>query len=79
MPRAPEYLLGRPFLERDPLVGRLRTLLVTTDPVLTPTRADLRYGDHDTSPTVLTLAQPTPHQRRSSFALLGQPIPLGLK
>ena len=41
-------------------------------------RADLRYGDHDTSPTVPTLAEPTPTQRRA-FELLGVPIPLTLK
>ena len=41
-------------------------------------RADLRYGDHDTSPTVPTLAEPTPTQRRA-FELLGAPIPLTLK
>ena len=42
------------------------------------TRADLRYGDADTSPTVPTLAEPTPTQRRA-FELLGAPIPLTLK
>jgi hypothetical protein len=41
-------------------------------------RADLRYGDHDTGPTVPTLAEPTPIQRRA-FELLGAPIPLTLK
>jgi hypothetical protein len=41
-------------------------------------RADLRYGDNDTSPTVPTLAEPTPTQRRA-FELLGAPIPLTLK
>jgi hypothetical protein len=41
-------------------------------------RADLRYGDHDTSPTVPTLAEPTATQRRA-FELLGAPIPLTLK
>jgi Transposase DDE domain len=41
-------------------------------------RVDLRYGDHDTSPTVPTLAEPTPTQRRA-FELLGAPIPLTLK
>jgi hypothetical protein len=41
-------------------------------------RADLRYGDADTSPTVPTLAEPTPTQRRA-FELLGAPIPLTLK
>jgi len=42
------------------------------------TRVDLRYGDNDTSPTVPTLAEPTPTQRRA-FELLGVPIPLTLK
>jgi len=41
-------------------------------------RVDLCYGDHDTSPTVPTLAEPTPTQRRA-FELLGVPIPLTLK
>jgi hypothetical protein len=41
-------------------------------------RVDLRYGDNDTGPTVLTLAEPTPTQRRA-FELLGAPIPLTLK
>ena len=41
-------------------------------------RVDLRYGDQDTSPTVPTLAEPTPTQRRA-FELLGAPIPLTLK
>jgi hypothetical protein len=41
-------------------------------------RVDLRYGDHDTSPTVPTLAEPTPTQRRA-FELLDAPIPLTLK
>jgi hypothetical protein len=42
------------------------------------TRVELRYGDNDTSPTVPTLAEPTPTQRRA-FELLGVPIPLTLK
>jgi hypothetical protein len=41
-------------------------------------RVDLRYGDHDASPTVPTLAEPTPTQRRA-FELLAVPIPLTLK
>jgi transposase len=41
-------------------------------------RADLRYGDNDTGPTVPTLAEPTPTQRRA-FELLAVPIPLTLK
>jgi len=41
-------------------------------------RVDLRYGEFDTSPTVPTLAEPTPTQRRA-FELLGVPIPLTLK
>jgi hypothetical protein len=41
-------------------------------------RVDLRYGDNDTGPTVPTLAEPTPTQRRA-FELLGTPIPLTLK
>jgi len=41
-------------------------------------RVDLRYGDNDTGPTVPTLAEPTPTQRRA-FELLGAPIPLTLK
>jgi hypothetical protein len=41
-------------------------------------RVDLRYGDHDTGPTVPTLAEPTPTQRRA-FELLDAPIPLTLK
>jgi hypothetical protein len=41
-------------------------------------RVDLRYGDHDTGPTVPTLAESTPTQRRA-FELLGAPIPLTLK
>jgi Transposase DDE domain len=41
-------------------------------------RVDLRYGDHDTGPTVPTLAEPTPTQRRA-FELLSTPIPLTLK
>jgi Transposase DDE domain len=41
-------------------------------------RVDLRYGDNDTGPTVPTLAEPTPTQRRA-FELLRVPIPLTLK
>jgi len=41
-------------------------------------RVDLRYGDNDTGPTVTTLAEPTPTQRRA-FELLDVPIPLTLK
>jgi hypothetical protein len=41
-------------------------------------RVDLRYGDHYTAPTVPTLAEPTPTQRRA-FELLDAPIPLTLK
>jgi hypothetical protein len=41
-------------------------------------RVDLRYGDHDTGPTVPTLAEPTPTQRRA-FELLRAVIPLTLK
>jgi len=41
-------------------------------------RVDLRYGEFATSPTVPTLAEPTPTQRRA-FELLGVPIPLTLK
>jgi len=41
-------------------------------------RVDLHYGDNDTGPTVPTLAEPTPTQRRA-FELLGVPIPLTLK
>jgi hypothetical protein len=41
-------------------------------------RVDLRYGDNNTGPTVPTLAEPTPTQRRA-FELLGVPIPLTLK
>jgi hypothetical protein len=44
----------------------------------TLTRADLRYGDHEGAPTVPTLAQPTPTQRRA-FDLIDAPIPLTLK
>jgi hypothetical protein len=44
----------------------------------TLTRVDLRYGDHNTGPTVPTLAEPTPTQRRA-FELLSTPIPLTLK
>jgi Transposase DDE domain len=44
----------------------------------TLTRVDLRYGDHDTSPTVPTLSEPTPTQRRA-FDLINAPIPLTLK
>jgi len=50
------------------LLGHLATL----------TRADLRYGDNDTSPTVPTLAEPTPTQRRA-FELLSAVVPLTLK
>jgi hypothetical protein len=41
-------------------------------------RVDLRYGDNNTSPTVPTLAEPTPTQRRA-FELLRVPTPLTLK
>ena len=41
-------------------------------------RVDLRYGDHNTGPTVPTLAEPTATQRRA-FELLSTPIPLTLK
>jgi hypothetical protein len=41
-------------------------------------RVDLRYGDHDTGPTVPTLAIPTATQRRA-FELLSAVIPLTLK
>jgi hypothetical protein len=50
------------------LLGHLATL----------TRVDLRYGDHQGSPIVPTLAEPTPTQRRA-FQLLDAPIPLTLK
>jgi Transposase DDE domain len=50
------------------LLGHLATL----------TRVDLRYGDNDTGPTVPTLADPTPTQRRA-FELLDAVIPLTLK
>jgi hypothetical protein len=46
--------------------------------VRTLTRVDLRYGDNDTGPTVPTLADPTPTQRRA-FKLLDAVIPLTLK
>jgi len=41
-------------------------------------RVDLRYGDHNTGPTVPTLAIPTATQRRA-FELLSAVIPLTLK
>jgi hypothetical protein len=41
-------------------------------------RVDLRYGDNETGPTVPTLAEPTPTQRRA-FELLRVSIPLTLK
>ena len=41
-------------------------------------RVDLRYGDHDTGPTVPTLAIPTATQRRA-FELLSAVIPQTLK
>jgi Transposase DDE domain len=48
------------------------------DHLATLTRVDLRYGDHDTGPTVPTLATPTATQRRA-FELLSAVIPLTLK
>jgi Transposase DDE domain len=50
------------------LLGHLATL----------TRVDLRYGDNEGAPTVPTLADPTPTQRRA-FELLDAVIPLTLK
>jgi len=43
----------------------------------TLTRADLRYGTDPTLPTVPTLTEPTPTQRKA-FELLGARIPLTL-
>ncbi|HEY5183828.1 MAG TPA: IS1634 family transposase [Actinomycetes bacterium] len=60
----------------DDLPARSFTNLL--DHLATLTRADLRYGETDASPTVPTLAQPTPTQRRA-FELLGATIPLSLK
>jgi hypothetical protein len=48
------------------------------DHLATLTRVDLQYGDHEGAPTVPTLAQPTPTQRRA-FDLIDAPIPLTLK
>ncbi|MDQ5840097.1 MAG: IS1634 family transposase, partial [Chloroflexota bacterium] len=44
----------------------------------TLTRVDLQYGQDQDSPTVPTLTEPTPTQRRA-FELLSAPIPLTLK
>ncbi|MBG6213855.1 MAG: hypothetical protein LH475_05455 [Cryobacterium sp.] len=44
----------------------------------TQTRNDLRYGADETTPTIPTLALPTPIQRRA-FELIGATIPLTLK
>jgi hypothetical protein len=55
-----------------------RSFTSLLDHLATLTRADLRYGDNDTGPTVPTLAEPTPTQRRA-FELLDAPIPLTLK
>ncbi len=48
------------------------------DHLATLTRVDLQYGDHEGAPTVPTLAQPTPTQRRA-FDLIDAPILLTLK
>lgn len=44
----------------------------------TQTRNDIRYGTDENTPTVPTLAMPTPIQRRA-FELIGATIPLTLK
>ena len=44
----------------------------------TLTRVDLRYGQDQNSPTVPTLTEPTPTQRRA-FELINAPIQLTLK
>jgi hypothetical protein len=60
----------------DDLPARSFTSLL--DHLATLTRVDLRYGQDHTSPTVPTLTEPTPTQRRA-FELLSAPIPLTLR
>ena len=55
-----------------------RSFTALLDHLATLTRIDLRYGDREDAPTVPTLSEPTPTQRRA-FELLGAPIPLTLK
>jgi len=55
-----------------------RSFTALLDHLATLTRADLRYGDDQGAPTVPTLSEPTPTQRRA-FELIGAPIPLTLK
>jgi hypothetical protein len=60
--------------EDDQPVHSFRGLL---DHLQTLTRNDIRHGHHPDTPTVPTLAEPTPTQRRA-FQLLNTPIPLTL-
>jgi hypothetical protein len=60
--------------QHDQPVRRFRGLL---DHLATLTRNDIQHGDHDSAPTVPTLAIATPTQRRA-FELLASPVPLSL-
>ncbi|MDQ5839955.1 MAG: transposase, partial [Chloroflexota bacterium] len=60
----------------DDLPARSFTALL--DHLATLTRVDLQYGQDQDSPTVPTLTEPTPTQRRA-FELLAAAIPLTLK
>jgi hypothetical protein len=60
---------------RDPHDQPVRSFRGLLDHLATLTRNDLRYGPD--GPTVPTLAEPTPTQRRA-FDLIGTPIPLAL-
>jgi hypothetical protein len=62
---------------RDDNDNRVRSFRGLLDHLAILTRNDLRYGTDD-GPTVPTLAEPTPTQRRV-FDLLATPIPLALK
>jgi Transposase DDE domain len=55
-----------------------RSFTALLDHLATLTRADLQYDDDQGAPTVPTLSEPTPTQRRA-FELIGAPIPLTLK
>jgi DDE family transposase len=61
--------------EHDQPLHSFRGLL---DHLKTLTRNDIRHSQHPDTPTVPTLAQPTPTQRRA-FELIGAPIPVTLK
>jgi DDE family transposase len=63
---------------RDEHDQPLRSFRGLLDHLATLTRNDIRHGGDPNTPTVPTLTEPTPTQRRA-FELLGTPIPLTLR